>query len=177
MKTNTIILAGFGGQGILFAGKILAYAGMYSSKQVSWLPSYGPEMRGGTANVSVTISDDEVGSPLILNPEMLFVMNQPSYDKFEPTIKAGGLIFVDSTLISSKSQRTDIKAFYIPATKLAHDNELKGLANIIMLGKLIKESGMFDVETMEAVIKKNVPPKKEHLLAPNIKAFMLGYNF
>lgn len=175
--TNTVILAGFGGQGVLFAGKILAYAGMLISKKVSWLPSYGPEMRGGTANVSVTISDEDVGSPLIINPQILVAMNQPSYEKFEPEIVKGGVLISDSTLISSKSDRDDINSYYIPATKLASDNNLKGLANIIMLGKLIKETELFDFETMKNAIKKNVPPKKEHLLEPNMKALKIGFEY
>ena len=109
MKTTQILIAGFGGQGILFAGKFLAYKGLMEDKQVSWLPSYGPEMRGGTANCSVIISDEEIGAPTITNPDVLVAMNLPSFDKFEPTVKAGGLMIVDSSLVAKKSEREDIK--------------------------------------------------------------------
>ena len=139
--TYEIILAGFGGQGVLFAGKLLAYSGLMDDKEVSWLPSYGPEMRGGTANCSVCISDKPISSPLVLQPTDLIAMNTPSYDKFIGQVKAGGKAFVDSTMIDKKSDRTDIDCFYLPATQLAADNDLKGMANIILFGKLLKETG------------------------------------
>ena len=111
-----IILAGFGGQGILFAGKVLAYCGLIDEKEVSWLPSYGPEMRGGTANCSVCVSDEPIGSPLVLNPSLMLAMNLPSYDKFINSVKPGGKAFIDSTMVEEKSDRTDIDCFYISAT-------------------------------------------------------------
>ena len=112
--TTQILIAGFGGQGVLFAGKCLAYEGLYENKQVSWLPSYGPEMRGGTANCSVILSDEPVGSPIVNNPDVLIVMNLPSLDKYESATVKGGKIFVDSTLIARKVEREDVSAFYIP---------------------------------------------------------------
>ena len=114
--TSQILIAGFGGQGILFSGKLLAYKALSEGKELSWLPSYGPEMRGGTASCSVTISDESVGSPIIDNPDVLIVMNLPSLDKYEKTVKKGGTIFVDSTLIERKVERDDVRAFYIPCT-------------------------------------------------------------
>ncbi len=172
--TNEFLLAGFGGQGILFAGKLLAYVGLYAGKEVSWLPSYGPEMRGGTCNCSVTLSDDPIGSPLILEPSELLVMNTPSFDKFIGTVKAGGMAFIDSTLVEGRTDRTDIKCFYIPATQMANDNGLKGMANIILTGKILKETGISDMEVIEKAIKKVIPPKKANLTEANLKALKLG---
>lgn len=172
--TNDILLAGFGGQGILFIGKMLAYLGLYGGKQVSWLPSYGPEMRGGTCNCSVCISDDPIGSPLVLEPDQLLVMNTPSYDKFVGKVKAGGKCFIDSTLIDEKCDRGDIDCYYVPATQLANDNGLKGMANVILLGKMIKETGIADETVIDKTVKKVVPPKKAHLVEANLKALKLG---
>lgn len=172
--THELLLAGFGGQGILFAGKLLAYVGLYSNKEVSWLPSYGPEMRGGTCNCSVTISDSPIGSPLILEPNELLVMNTPSFDKFIGAVKAGGIAVIDSTLVEGTTDRTDIKCFYVPATKLAADNNLKGMANIILAGKLLKESGLTDEAAIEKALKKVIPPKKAELTEANMTALKLG---
>ncbi len=172
--TNEFLLAGFGGQGILFAGKLLAYVGLYAGKEVSWLPSYGPEMRGGTCNCSVTVSDDPIGSPLILEPSELMVMNTPSFDKFIGTVKAGGMAFIDSTLVDGESDRTDIKCFYIPATGLANENGLKGMANIILTGKILKETGLDDMAVIEKALAKVIPSKKANLLDANLKALKLG---
>ena len=136
MRDMNAILAGFGGQGILFMGKVIAYAGLYDDKQVSWLPSYGPEMRGGTANCSVCISDEQICSPLVNTPNALIVMNLPSFDKFIDKVVPGGTVIVDSALIEKKTDRTDIDVHYVPATAMAEENGLKGLANIILMGKL-----------------------------------------
>lgn len=174
--TTEILLAGFGGQGVLFAGKILAYCGLMDSKELSWLPSYGPEMRGGTANCSVCISDQPIGSPLVLAPDILIAMNQPSYDKFIDAVKPGGKVFIDSTLIDSVCERTDIECFYIPSSQLAEDHGLKGGSNIILLGKLIKETGLFSLDTMKKAVEKVVPPAKAHLIENNFKAIELGMN-
>lgn len=174
--TTEILLAGFGGQGVLFAGKILAYCGLMDSKELSWLPSYGPEMRGGTANCSVCISDEPIGSPLVLTPDILIAMNQPSFDKFIGSVKPGGKVFIDSTLIDAESNRDDIEIFALPSTKLADENELKGGSNIILLGKVIKETGIFTLETMKKAIEKVVPPAKAQLIANNFKAIELGMN-
>ncbi len=138
--TRNILLAGFGGQGILFAGKVIAYAGLMDSKEISWLPSYGPEMRGGTANCSVCISDEAIGSPLVTNPDIFVAMNLPSFDKFINDVQPGGIVLIDSSLIDKKVERTDVTAFYVPATKLADENDLNGLANMILLGKLYQET-------------------------------------
>ena len=136
--TNQILIAGFGGQGVLFTGKFLAYKGLLEGREVSWLPSYGPEMRGGTANCSVILSDDPVGSPIVSNPDSLIVMNLPSYDKYEQSVVPGGKVFVDSTLIGRKAQRTDIETYYVPATQMAATAGIPTLANMIILGQMIR---------------------------------------
>lgn len=173
----TILLAGFGGQGILFTGKVIAYAGLVDGREVSWLPSYGPEMRGGTANCSVTISDEPVGSPLIINPGILVAMNYPSYEKFINEVVPGGKVIIDSTLVSAKTDRTDIEAYYIPATKLADEQGLTGLANMIVLGKLLKVTGFTAYDSVVAGLKKSIPAKKANLLDANLKAIEIGMNY
>lgn len=169
-----IVLAGFGGQGVLFAGKVIAYAGLMDGKEVSWLPSYGPEMRGGTANCSVCVSDEPIGSPLILDPAILMALNTPSFEKFIDTVQPGGKAFVDSSMVDATTDRTDIDVYYVPATQLASDNGMNGMANIILLGKMMKETGMFDLEQIEAGLKKTIPPRKANLLEANINAIKLG---
>ncbi len=175
--TTQILIAGFGGQGVLFAGKFLAYKGLLEDKQISWLPSYGPEMRGGTANCSIIISDDPVGSPIVSNPDALIVMNLPSLDKYENAVVPGGKVFIDSTLIGRKAVRADIDCYYIPATKMAADAGIPTLANMIILGKMIKETGAVSFENLEAAMKKVVSAKHAELLDINIKALAAGYNY
>ena len=175
--THQILIAGFGGQGVLFAGKLLAYKGMFEDRQVSWLPSYGPEMRGGTANCSIILSDIPVGSPIISNPTALVAMNLPSLDKYEGSVIAGGKLFIDSSLIERKAERTDIDAFYIPATRMAAEAGVPTLANMIMLGKLIKETGAVAFDDMNAVFAKIVSAKRQDLIEANLKALELGYNY
>ena len=175
--TTQVLIAGFGGQGVLFAGKFLAYKGLLEDKQVSWLPSYGPEMRGGTANCSIIISDEPVGSPIVSNPDVLLAMNLPSLDKYESEAVPGSVIIVDSTLIDRKLTRTDVKAFYIPATRLAKEMNAPTLANMIMVGKMIKESNAVSIDNLEDAMKKVVPAKKADLMGINMQAVMLGYNY
>lgn len=175
--TNEIIIAGFGGQGILFAGKILAYGGMIAEKEVSWLPSYGPEMRGGTANCNVIISDEPVSSPVSPNPDVVIVMNKPSLDKFEDTVKKDGKVFIDSTLIDRKVKRNDLNCYYIPATQIANDIGAPKLANMVMLGKVIKEAGVLPLEIVLSAIEKSVPPSKKQLIEVNNNAIMKGYEY
>ena len=175
--TFETIFAGFGGQGILFSGKVVAYAGMIEGKNVSHLPSYGPEMRGGTANCSVIVSDEAVASPIITEPELLVVMNGPSLDKFESAVLPGGKVFIDSTLISRECTRDDVTSYYIPATQMANDMGMPKLANMIMVGKLIKETGMFTWEQLTGAVTKLVPPAKAAMLESNIKALEAGYNY
>ncbi|MCL2036277.1 MAG: 2-oxoacid:acceptor oxidoreductase family protein [Oscillospiraceae bacterium] len=170
------LIAGFGGQGILFVGKLLANIGLISDKQVTWMPSYGPAMRGGTCNCSVCISDSLIGSPVVSEADVVIAMNGPSYDKFIGSVKKGGAAYIDSTLVDSKYDGDDITVHYVPATELAAENDLKGMANIIMLGKLIKESGLADSETVKKAIEASVSAKKANLLAANLRAIELGMN-
>ncbi len=174
--TQEIIFAGFGGQGILFAGKVVAYAGMNEGKNVSHLPSYGPEMRGGTANCSVIVSDEPVASPVITDPTSLVVMNGPSLDKFENAVVPGGKIFIDSTLVTRDVERSDVDVFKIDATNIANKMGLPKLANIIMVGKLVKETGLFTYDEIKSAVTKMVPASKPTLLENNMKAFDAGYN-
>ncbi len=172
-----ILIAGFGGQGVLFAGKFLATKGLIEGKNVSWLPSYGPEMRGGTANCSVIISDDPVGSPIVNEPNCLIAMNLPSLRRYENSVVPGGMILVDSTLIEEKVERSDVSVFYVPATKMAKDEGFSTLANMILCGKLIKESADLKFENTDEALKKVIPPRKANLLDINLKALKVGYEF
>ena len=172
-----IVIAGFGGQGLLFAGKVLAYAALTEQRELSWLPSYGPEMRGGTANCNVIISDSPVGSPIVQNPNVLMVMNTPSLDKYEKSVAPGGKIFVDSTLISRKVERTDVEVTYIPATKMASDMGMPTLANMILLGAIVKATGCITDAGMLAGLNKIIPAKKANLLDANLKCIQAGKDF
>ena len=174
MEEMRIVFAGFGAQGLLFAGKVVAYAGLIDDREVSWLPSYGPEMRGGTANCSVTLSDEPIGSPLIMDPTVLIAMNQPSMLKFQDSVVAGGLILADTSLVTRVPERGDITIYALEATNMAEEAELKGLANIVLVGKMLKETGFCSEETIEAAIKKAVPPTKTALIEKNIQALKLG---
>lgn len=178
MATLQYLFAGFGGQGILFSGKLLAYKGMIDEKNVSWLPSYGPEMRGGTASCSVVISDKPVASPIVVNPDYLIAMNLPSLDKYEKDVKPGGMIFVDSTLIERRVERTDVTAVYIPATKIASDNNMSKLANIILMGKVLAETNGFEnEESVIEALKKVVSAKHADMLEVNLNAMRIGRDY
>ena len=175
--TKEILIAGFGGQGVLFAGKLLAHIGLHEDKQLSWLPSYGPEMRGGTANCSVIISDEPVGSPIVTKPDILIAMNLPSLDKYENDVVSGGVIIVDSSLIGRKVNRTDVTVFYIPATAMAQKINAPTLANMIIIGKLIKETGVVSYSGIDDVLSKIVSARHKDLLEINKKALDTGYNY
>ena len=175
--TYEILLAGFGGQGILFAGKLLAYCALFEGKEISWLPSYGPEMRGGKCNCSVTISDEPIGSPQVLEPDLLVVLNGPSFDAFMGNVKPGGKAFVDSSMVAQKTDRTDIETFYVPATELADKNNLAKGANIVLLGKLLHETGIFSFETVRKALEKNTPAKRAHTIDNNMRALQLGADY
>ena len=177
MATTKILIAGFGGQGILFSGKALAFTGLKSGMEVSWLPSYGPEMRGGTANCSVTLSDAPIGSPIVDKPDLLIAMNLPSLEKYLFETEVGGHIVYDSSLISKEVVRDDVNIAKIPATKLANDNGLTGLANIIILGKALKQTNVLTLEQIKTSLAQMVPAKKAELLEKNLKAIEIGYNY
>ena len=175
--TNRFLIAGFGGQGLLFAGKFLAYKGMMEGKEVTWLPSYGPEMRGGTASCSVVLSDEPVSSPIVDEPDVLMVMNLPSLDKYESTVAPGGTIFVDSTLIDRKVECTDVNVVYIPATRLASENNMSSLANMILMGSILKHLNQFDADGITAALKKVVSARHQEMFDFNLKALEIGRDY
>ena len=175
--TKEYLFAGFGGQGLLFSGKVLAYKGLIEEKNVSWLPSYGPEMRGGTANCSVILSDDPVGAPIVLNPDVLVAMNLPSLDKYEDAVKSGGLILVDSSLIERKVRRSDVQVCYVPATRLADANGTGKLANMILMGKMLDVLGDYNEETVDAALQKCISARHADMLELNRKAMEIGKNY
>ncbi len=175
--TKTFIFAGSGGQGIQFSGKQIAKTAMHMDMPVTFLPSYGPEMRGGTSNCTVVISDEEIGSPSVTYPDIAVTLNLPSFTKFEPRVKAGGMIIYDSTLINIGSEREDITALPIPATELAVENDLEGFANVIVLGFLLKKTGIFTIENFRDFLISSIPASKAKLIEKNTTALDLGYNY
>ena len=172
-----IIAAGFGGQGVLFLGKILAQVGMLVGKKVSWIPSYGPEMRGGTANCSVVISNEEIASPIIEEPDALIVMNKPSVAKFEPKVKVGGSMIYNKSLIDTKEFRDDIKVYGVPANEIAKELGNSKVANIVMAGAFAKVTTMLSYEEIRDAFPKIIPERKKALLEINLKAFQKGYEY
>ncbi len=175
--TSKILTAGFGGQGILFVGKFLAYKGLLEGKQLSWLPSYGPEMRGGTANCNIIVSDEPVGSPIVFEPDILIVMNRPSLDKYESEVVPGGLIMVDSAMVDREVERKDVSAVYIPATTLAAELGTPGLANMVLVGKLLKECPELAGGDIEAVLSKVISARHQDLSASNLNAIKKGMGY
>lgn len=173
MPGTEVLMAGFGGQGMLLSGKLLAYAAMYQGLEVSWLPSYGPEMRGGTANVTVCISEKQVASPYIAHPRALLVMNQPSLEKFGPRVKPGGLIVINTSLIPLKSDRDDCTVVYIDAAALAAAAGTARAANLVMLGAYIGWSAIVKPEVAEKMIEKEFADKAKFIPA-NVAAFRAG---
>ena len=172
-----ILVAGFGGQGILFAGKAVAHTGMLDHIEVSWLPSYGPEMRGGTANCSVCLQKEPIGSPLVSHPDWFVVMNQPSYHKFIDNVQQGGLVIYDSTLVEEVKECKGISQMGIPASAMAQQENLTGLANIITVGYLLQKTKFTSYETMQQALKETLPPRKSQLLQANDAALKLGYQY
>ena len=170
-----IIAAGFGGQGALSIGQFIAYSAMHEGLEVTWLPSYGPEMRGGTANCSVVVSDSPVASPVISTPDCLIAMNKPSLYKFVNSVKPGGVIIVNSSLVEDKVERTDVKVAYVDANKIAQEAGNARTANIAILGAYIKLSGLLPYETVYNTIDK-LFEKKPKVIPVNKKAFELGYS-
>lgn len=177
MKTTQILIAGFGGQGILFAGKFLAYKGLLEDLQVSWLPSYGPEMRGGTANCNVILSDGPVGSPIVTSPDVLIAMNLPSLQKYVDTVVPGGQIYVDSTLIAERVQRTDVEVFYLPATAMAKEAGVSTLANMVIMGHLLQNNSELSFDGAQVTVEKLVPAKKQELVGLNMRALEMGRDY
>lgn len=172
--TFEMILAGFGGQGVMLMGQLLAYAGMTEGKHVSWLPSYGPEMRGGTANCTVVVSDRPVGSPLITRPGIVVAMNLPSMDKFEDSIKPGGLLVYNSSLITRSPKRTDIEVVAVPASEIANELGNDRIANMVALGALLGKKPMVEMQSILTALRHALPPHRHHLLPLNEQALDRG---
>jgi len=169
-----IIISGFGGQGTLFAGQLLAYAAMDSGYQVTWIPSYGPEMRGGKARCTVIVSDEEIGSPLVRRPSAAIVLNIPSMEAFEPAIKPGGVLVVNSSLVPQKSERTDINDLYVPASDMAIELGNVRIANVICLGALVQAAGIVSLEAIEQALDAHLPERHRKLLGLNSEALRKG---
>jgi 2-oxoglutarate ferredoxin oxidoreductase subunit gamma len=169
-----IIIAGFGGQGVMAIGQLITYAGMIEDKNVSWLPSYGPEMRGGTANCGVIVSTEAVGSPVVVNSTTAIVMNKPSLDKFENSVIENGKLFINSSLIDKKSERDDIEVYYIPANEIADKIGNSRVANMVMLGAYLEASKTVEIQSVLEGFTKVFGESKAHLLPINKEALEKG---
>lgn len=171
---HEIIISGFGGQGVLFAGQLLAYAGLAEGRHITWIPSYGPEMRGGTAHCTIVISDQEIGSPLVRNPTSAIVMNAPSLEKYASLIQKNGVMILDGTLIETQNRRTDIHIISIPAKTIADELGAPQIANVVMLGALIAATGVVALETMDAVLAQHLSSRHREKLEANRRALRRG---
>lgn len=174
MMQEELIFSGFGGQGALFAGMVLAYAGIDNDKNVTWIPSYGPEMRGGTAHVTVIISDEEIGSPVIRHPSAAIVLNNPSMKKYEPLVREGGVLVYNSSLISAIPARPDIGYVAVPANDIASELGNVRMANMAMLGALVAITGILPLETVGEALREHLPESKRSMLKPNLQALERG---
>jgi 2-oxoglutarate ferredoxin oxidoreductase subunit gamma len=172
-----IVISGFGGQGALFAGQLLTYAGMDQGYQVTWIPSYGPEMRGGTAHCTVILSDDPIGSPIIRNPTVAVVMNPPSMEKYEPLVKPGGVLVANSTLVRERSNRDDITAVYVPANDLALELGNIKMANVVLLGALLASKPFLQIEAIKQAMEDHIPARRKHIIEPNKQALHRGIEY
>lgn len=172
--TMRILIAGFGGQGVLFLGKLIAHAGVLLGKQVTWLPSYGPEMRGGTANCAVILSDEPIGTPIVSEPDVLIAMNLPSLAAYQPRVRAGGEIIYDASLVHESPERADVTIRALPATKLAAETGLDGLSNMILLGAFLKDCLPISEQEIRHALEQTVPPHKTHLIEANLHAIAIG---
>jgi 2-oxoglutarate ferredoxin oxidoreductase subunit gamma len=176
MQTE-VVIAGFGGQGVLFAGQILAFAGMDSGKEVTWMPSYGPEMRGGTANCTVIIADEEIGSPLVRHPKAAIIMNLPSLDKYEPMVASGGFLIANASLVNREVTRADINSLFIPANEIAESIGNRRLANIVLLGALLAKMPILPLEAIKEALNNHLPERHRRLLPTNLQALQQGAAF
>lgn len=174
METS-IVIAGFGGQGVLFAGQLLAYAGMDTGQHVTWIPSYGPEMRGGTANCTVIISEEAIGSPIVARPDVAIVLNEPSYEKYVDVVKPGGLLVVNSSLVTSVCGRTDIETIYVPANTIATEVGNIKLLNMAVLGALLARRPVLTLPQLEQAIRTHVSERKAHLAETNLEVLRRGF--
>jgi 2-oxoglutarate ferredoxin oxidoreductase subunit gamma len=176
METS-IIISGFGGQGTLFAGQVLAYAALDTGKQVTWIPSYGPEMRGGTANCTVVISDEEIGSPIVRHPTIVLALNLPSLDKYEYMIQPGGLMIANASLINREVERAEIDAIHIPANEIAEELGNMRLANMVAMGAMVTARPFIPLTAVKQALEDHLPERHKKLLPANFKALQHGADF
>ncbi len=172
-----IMIAGFGGQGVLFAGQLLAYAAMDKDYHVTWYPSYGPEMRGGTANCMVIIADEEIGAPVVGHPQVVMVMNRPSLDKYEGIVKPGGFLVVNTSIIDRAVERKDVQVINVPANQIAEKIGDKRVTNMVMLGALLANLPLLSNEEIAAELRVHLPQRHQNLIGANIQALEEGARF
>lgn len=175
MKKHELVIAGFGGQGVMLLGRLLTYAGMLEQKRVSWIPSYGPEMRGGTANCSVIVSEEVIGSPVVAEPTVLIALNQPSLEKFLPKVRKGGTVIINSSIITSGTLRDDVSYYHAPFNDLARECGNAAI-NMVAMGTLIAVTGIIKIETLEKAMLKNFKNKQEVVVA-NMRAAAFGRDY
>jgi 2-oxoglutarate ferredoxin oxidoreductase subunit gamma len=176
MMDTSIVIAGFGGQGVLFAGKMLAYAGMESGYHVTWIPSYGPEMRGGTANCTVVIADRPIGAPIVAQPDILVALNLPSLEKYEHTVKPGGLIVINSSLISKRDDREDVESVRVPANLIAEAFDAPKLLNMVAVGALLARRPVVTLDAIRSAIAGHLPAHKADLVEINMAVMQRGFD-
>jgi 2-oxoglutarate ferredoxin oxidoreductase subunit gamma len=177
MDETSIIISGFGGQGTLFAGQVLAYAFMDNGLEVTWIPSYGPEMRGGTAHCTVIVSEEPIGSPLVRNPDVALALNLPSVDKYETLVPEGGILVANSSLVNRDIERGDITSLLIPANELAEEIGLSRLANMIMVGAMVALKPILSLDTVKKALKDHIPERHQKTLPMNYEAMDKGFEF
>jgi len=170
-----IIIAGFGGQGVLFGGQVVAYAAMDTGKEVTWIPSYGPEMRGGTANCTVVIADDEIGSPLVKNPPLAIALNLPSFDKYEEVLAPGGTLVVNKSMVDREAKRADIHVIFVPCNEIAEEIGDKKLLNMVAVGALLSALPEISLKDVEKALEGHLPARHKHLLPKNYEALRRGF--
>lgn len=170
-----IIIAGFGGQGVLFSGQVLAYAAMDGGKEVTWIPSYGPEMRGGTANCTVVIADDEIGSPLAKHPPLAVALNLPSFDKYEEMLAPGGTLIVNQSMVDRPAKRADIQVIFVPCNDIAEELGDKKLTNMVAVGALLTALDEVSLKDVEKALAAHLPARHQHLLPRNHEALKRGF--
>jgi 2-oxoglutarate ferredoxin oxidoreductase subunit gamma len=170
-----IIIAGFGGQGVLFGGQVVAYAAMDAGKEVTWIPSYGPEMRGGTANCTVVIADDEIGSPLVKNPPLAIALNLPSFDKYEEALAEGGTLIVNQSMVDRGAKREDIHVIFVPCNEIAEELGNKKLLNMVAVGALLTVLPEITMLDVEKALEDHLPARHKHLLPQNYEALRRGF--
>src|SRR5512143_165624 len=174
MQTE-IIIAGFGGQGVLFGGQVVAYAAMDAGKEVTWIPSYGPEMRGGTANCTVVIADEEIGSPMVEHPPLAIALNLPSFDKYEDVLQKGGTLIVNKSMVDRPAKRKDIRVVFVPCNEISEELGDKKMLNMVAIGALLTALPVITLEDVQKSLEGHMPARHKDLLAKNVEALKRGY--